>query len=219
MCELTSTANGGGTCGQSVTQTGYWTEYTRNPLGQITAVTQNAQGSATQSRSFSFDWLGRLVSESNPEDGTTSYTFDTDTTCGTSDGDLVKRTDNAGNVTCYAHDALHRVTKIAYPTTAAGFTAAPEKEFVYDAATVDSATMANVKSRLARACTVSSEPATPCDTTSGYVLTDLGFSYPSPSANEEDVYQSSPHSGGYYEVTVQHYPNGAASTLTLPGVP
>jgi RHS repeat-associated protein len=219
VCELTSTANGGGTCGQSVTQTGYWTEYTRNPLGQITAVTQNAQGSATQSRSFSFDWLGRLVSESNPEDGTTSYTFDTDTTCGTSDGDLVKRVDNAGNVTCYAHDALHRVTKITYPTTASGFTTAPEKEFVYGAATVDSASMANVKGKLARACTVSSEPATPCDTTSGYVLTDLGFSYPNPGSNEEDVYQSSPHSGGYYEVTVQHYPNGAASTLTLPGVP
>ena len=69
--------------------------------------------------------------------------------------------------------ALHRVTKITYPTTATGFTAAPEKEFVYDAVTVDSAVMANVKSRLARARAVSNEPATPCDTTSGYVLTDL----------------------------------------------
>ena len=219
VCELTSTANGGGTCAQSSAQTGYWTEYTRNPLGQITAVTQNAQGTTTQSRSFGFDWLGRLTSESNPEDGTTSYTFDTDATCGTSDGDMVKRADNAGNVTCYSHDALHRVTKIKYPTTAAGFSTAPEKEFIYGTAKVDGVSMANVYGKLSRACTVSTEPATPCDTTSGYVVTDLGFSYPNPTANEADVYQSSPNSGGYYVVTTQHYANGAASALTLPGVP
>jgi len=42
-----------------------------------------------------------MTSETNPESGTTSYVYDTDSTCGTSNGDLVKRTDAMGNVTCY----------------------------------------------------------------------------------------------------------------------
>jgi hypothetical protein len=53
---------------------------------------------------------GTLRPEKNPETNQIAYiyTFDTDTTCGTHDGDLVKRIDPQGTVTCYAYDALHR---------------------------------------------------------------------------------------------------------------
>ncbi|MGH9472651.1 MAG: hypothetical protein ACRD1M_07890, partial [Terriglobales bacterium] len=165
VCELTA-ASGSGTCGQSTSQTGYWTTYTYNATGEITGVSQNAQSGSPQTRSFAFDALGRLTSETNPESGTTAYTFDTDSTCGTSNGDLVKRVDAMGNVTCYTHDALRRVTAITYPSGPYS-SATAAKTFVFDAATVDGAAMANAKGRLAEAFT---GPA------SGKI-TDEGFGY------------------------------------------
>ncbi len=207
VCEI-NTLGGDGPCGQTVAQSGYLTVYARNALGQITQVTQNAQTTPTQTRTFSFDQLGRLTAEANPESGTTAYTFDSDATCGISGGDLVKRVDANGNTTCYAYDLLHRVTQIRYPSGDPNPT--PDKYFAYDGASLDNTSMANVAGRLAEAYT-----GTPTAK-----ITDLGFSYPNPGADEEDVYQSSPNSGGWTIATAQHYANGAVSTLTLPtGVP
>ncbi len=150
-----------------------------------------------------------MTSETNPESGTTTFTFDADATCGTSEGDLVKRVDANGTVTCYAHDAAHRVTEVSYPTLGAGVAATPNKYFVYDAASVDGATMANVLGRLAEAYTANA--ATP-----NTHITDLGFSYPNPGAQEADLYEFTPASGGWYVTTEQRYANGAPSVLTLP---
>jgi YD repeat-containing protein len=110
-CEITS-GTGSGSCAQTSAKTGYWTKYVYDAAGRLTGVTQNAQASSgqQQTRSYSFDLLGRMTSETNAESGTTSYVFDTDATCGTYSGDLVKRTDAVGNATCYAYDTLHRVT-------------------------------------------------------------------------------------------------------------
>ena len=49
---------------------------------------------------------------------------------------------SAGNVTCYAYDALHRLTAVTYPS---GSYAAvtPQKHFVYDSATVNGQSMNN----------------------------------------------------------------------------
>ncbi len=203
VCEV-NTLGGDGSCEQTVAQSGYLTQYARNGAGQITQVTQNAQATPTQTRSFSFDELGRLTAETNPESGTTAYTFDSDATCGTSHGDLVKRVDANGNTTCYAYDALHRVTQISYPS-GPNASATPTKTFVYDAATVDGTAMANVVGKLAEAYT-------------GSRATDLGFSYPNPGGDQEEVYQSSPNSGGWYVSSAQHYPNGVASNLVVPGL-
>ena len=49
------------------------TTYTYNALGKLT---QTAQGS--QTRTFAFDSLGRMTSQTLPESGTTSFTYDTD---------------------------------------------------------------------------------------------------------------------------------------------
>jgi YD repeat-containing protein len=141
VCELTTTLPGNGTCAQKTSQTGYWTKYTYNANGKLTGVTQNAQSGSQQTRSYSYDYLGRMTSETNPElgasgNGTVNYTYDTDSTCGTSYGDLVKIVDAAGNVTCNTYDALHRITGSTFPNSSV----TPSGTFVYDSATVNNVT-------------------------------------------------------------------------------
>jgi RHS repeat-associated protein len=141
-----------------------------------------------------------LTAESNPENGNVYYTFDTSPTCGVSSaGDLILRTDVAGNLTCYAHDALHRVTHIWYSGSSMN-----DKYFVYDAATGDGVAMQNVKGRLAEAHNGT---------------TDLGFSYPNPATGQMDLFQLSPNSGGWYTTISTAYPNGALASLALPSGP
>jgi hypothetical protein len=134
-------------------------------------------------------------------------TYDTDSTCGTYKGDLVK--DAVGNTTCYVYDALRRVTSTTYSGPYSANT--PSRYFVYDAATVNSVAMAYAKTRLAEAYSCVS----PCATK----ITDLGFSY-TVLGQPTDVYESTPHSSGYYHVTGTYYANGALNTLSnLLGLP
>jgi YD repeat-containing protein len=85
VCEITS-ASGSVACSQNTSATGYFTSYTYDALGDLTSVSQSGQ-----TRTYQYDGMRRLISEANPESGTTTYTYDTDSTCGTYDGDLVKR--------------------------------------------------------------------------------------------------------------------------------
>lgn len=211
VCEITAGTSAwpGGNCAQISPQTGYWTKYAYDALGNITGVTQNAQGSTVQTRSFNYDALGRLTSETNPEWNSlaTTYIYDTDATCGTSNGDGVKKLDPAGNVTCTAFDSLHRPTSVTYPS-GPNAAATPTKTFVYDAATVNSKVMQLAKGRLAEAYTGPT----------GSKTTDLGFSYDA-DGRIIDFYESTPHSSGYYDVTASYWENNMLKTLkgvTLP---
>jgi len=203
VCELT-TISGSGTCGQTNAQTGFWTKYTYDALGRLTGVTQNAQSSSTQSRSYAYDLMGRMTSETEAESGTATYTYDTDSTCGTSDGDLVKRVDAVGNGICYSYDALHRPLSVTYPSGSYA-SKTPSKYFVYDSATVNSVVMSNTKGRMAEAYTCVS----PCSAK----LTDIGFSY-TVRGEPSDVYESTPNSGGYYHINEQYWANGALEQLS-----
>jgi RHS repeat-associated protein len=213
VCELTSTANGGGSCAQTAAQTGYWAQYTYDGLGRLTNVSQNSQSANPQGRAFSYDGLNRLLSESNPETGTTQYTYDSDSTCGSSQGDLVKKVDAVGNVTCYAYDALHREIGISYPSGSYA-SVTPPKTFVYDSTSFTCAnppnslypTGAYVKGRLAEAFTGSSSAK----------ITDVAYCY-SPRGEISDVFESTPNSGGYYHTTAYYWANGAINLLG--GVP
>ena len=150
VCEITS-GTGSGPCGQSVPATGYWTTYAYDVLNDLLTVSQNAQ-STPQTRTYAYDGLGRMTSELNPENnqGAYTYTFDTDTTCGTHDGDLVKHVEPKQTVTCYAYDPLHRLTSVTYPS--GGYSSVtPAKHYIYDLATVDRAGMSNAQGRLAEA--------------------------------------------------------------------
>lgn len=200
VCELTSTANGGGACAQSAAQTGYWTKYAYDGLSRLTGVTQNAQGTS-QTRSYQYDGLNRIISETNPEwgPGTATYVYDSDSSgkCAVpyTNGDLIKRTDNAGNVSCYSYDKLHRPLSTVY----SGPNATTNRYFVYDAATVNGQSMANAKLRMAEAYTAA------CSTCGK--ITDEGFGY-SLRGEMADFYQSSPNSGGYYHVPLTYWANG-----------
>jgi RHS repeat-associated protein len=209
VCEITNTT-GSGSCLQNTAATGFLTKYAYDLNNNLTAVTQNAQGSTTQTRAYAYDNFSRLTSEQNPESGTTLYVYDSDSTCGTFEGDLVKKTDAIGNVICYTHDALHRLTSVTYPS---GSYAAntPNKYFVYDSATVNGVVMGNAKARMAEAYTAPSP--------TGTKITDLGFSY-SVRGEVAAVYESTPHSGGYYNMNATYWPNGALDQIGgLPTLP
>jgi len=204
VCELTSPTNGGGTCAQTATQTGYWARYSYSGLGQLTNIIQNAQGTS-QTRGYKYDGLGRLTSETNPEwgPGSASYTYDSDSsgTCpGTYKGDLVKRIDNATNITCHTYDALHRQLSSTY----SGPNATTNRYFVYDAATVNGQAMANAKTRMAEAYTATCATCTK--------LTDEGMGYGA-MGELTQFYESTPHSAGYYSVPTTFWPNGQVATL------
>lgn len=210
VCEVTS-ATGSGSCAQTSPLIGFWTKYSYDGINDLTGVIQNAQASGSQqTRSYSYDWLGRLTSENNPESGITNYTFDSDSSCSsTSAGDLVKKIDAVGNTACYFYDALHRLTSVTYsgPYSANS----PTKKFVYDAATVNGVAMAYAKTRMAEAYT--------CTSTCSSKITDIGFSY-DVLGRKTDVYQSSPNSSGYYRVTSSYFPNGITHTIgNLVGLP
>lgn len=203
VCELTS-ASGSGTCAQSLPQTGYWTTYSYDSLSRLAGVTQNSQGTS-QTRVFAYDDLGRLTSERNPEwgPGTAIYTYDFDSSgkcTGQYSGDLVNRTDNAGNVSCYTYDRLHR----ALSTTYSGPNATTSRYFVYDAATVGGQSMANARGQLAEGYTAT------CSTCSK--VTDEGFGY-SVRGELSDFYESTPNSGGYYHVPMTYWANGLLATF------
>jgi len=121
-----------------------------------------------------------MTSEKNPETNGSAYSLLT--------------------VTCYAYDALHRLTSVTYPS-GGYYSVTPAKYYVYDMATVDGAMMSNAKSRLAEAYTGASK------------TTDLGFSY-STRGEVAGVYQSSTHSGGYYHLAATYWaPQGLLDTL------
>jgi RHS repeat-associated protein len=202
VCEVTS-LTGSGSCAQKTAQTGYWTKYTYNPLSEITGVTQNAQSSSTQTRTYVYDLMGRMTSEMNPESGTTTYTYDTASACGTWNGDLVEKVDAIGNVTCFSYDPLQRLSETWYPSGAYASNT-PTKYFVYDSATVNSVAMVNAKGRLAEAYT--------CTGSCTSKLTDEGFSYTG-VGQVGTFYESTPNSGGYYSSAAVYWQNGVISQL------
>jgi RHS repeat-associated protein len=201
VCEILS--SGGSSCGQNSPASGYKTSYsyTTPATGGTTMVATQS----TQSRTYVRDPLGRLISETNPEwgPGTATYTYDSDPsgTCpGTYNGDLVKRVDNASNVTCYTYDALHRKLSSTYT----GQNPTMNRYFVYDSASVNGVAMTNAVGRLAEGYTATCATCTK--------LTDEGFSYDK-RGELSASYESTPNSGGYYSVPVTYWPNGQPKTV------
>jgi RHS repeat-associated protein len=227
VCEISSLP-GSGTCGQNSPQTGYWTKYTYNALGQITGVTQNAQSSSTQTRTYVYDLIGRLTSETNPESGSTSYAYDAPTSnCNNSSwnandpGQLVQTQDANGNVTCYYHDALGRIgTYFAVAGPGQGANSGC-RHFFYDNSSgllgsrPSGVTVNNGLGRLIAATT--DNCAWP--PSQSEIVTDKWFSYTA-RGEVSDLWESTPHSGGYYHTGATYWADGAlASVGGLSGIP
>jgi RHS repeat-associated protein len=73
----------------------------------------------TNSTSYQYDPLGRLLSETDPIGNVTSYTYD-------ANGNLITKTDGNGATTKYSYDSLGRLLKKTYPD-------ATTTMFTYDA--------------------------------------------------------------------------------------
>ena len=213
VCEITS-ASGSGACSQNSPQTGFWTKYAYDALNNLTGVTQNAQGSS-QTRSYSFDGMSRLTSETNPESSTKTYVYDSDSTmCGNgayaSAGDLVKSVDAAGNCVMRYYDSLHRATDIGNSNQSVNHC----QRFRYDNSSgypgsTKPAGLTNTLGRLIEAA------VDYCGSTD-QILSDEWFSYTA-RGEISDVYESTPNSGGYYHSAATYFANGVPSLLTAPG--
>jgi RHS repeat-associated protein len=82
-------------------------------------VTQGAQ-----SRSFVFDGMGRMTSETTPEAGTVSYQYN-------SYDMMTQKTDARGVITNYTYDAINRKTQASYNVGTSGVTATPTVTYTY----------------------------------------------------------------------------------------
>jgi RHS repeat-associated protein len=219
VCEVTAgtTAWPGGTCAQnsSPQPTGYWTRYTYDPMGNLMTVTQNAQSTSNQqARTYVYDWMGRMTSETNPESGTKTYVYDSDSTmCGngaySSRGDLLKTTDAAGNCVMRYYDSLHRLTDVGNNNQSA---TNPCKRFRYDNSSgyVGSTKPAGLNNTLGRLIEAATDV---CAGSNDAILTDEWFSY-SQRGETSDVYESTPHSGAYYHSASTYWANRAPNQLT-----
>src|SRR5215208_5135310 len=99
---------------------GYRTTYDYDVLDNLTRV---AQGS--QTRTFVYDSLKRLQSATNPESGTVTYEYD-------SNSNLRFKTDARGVVTENRYDALNRVTTILYRINGQPDPNTGDVEYLYD---------------------------------------------------------------------------------------
>jgi RHS repeat-associated protein len=219
VCEITS-ASGSGACAQANAKTGYWTKYTFDGLNRVTTVTQNAQGSPMQTRSFVYDGLSRVTSETNPESATKTYVYDTENSCGpngvyTSNGDLLQTNDTNGTQICNYYDNLHRLVGVGNNKQSSTNVC---HRFAYDGQSNNGSipagvTITNANGHLTNASTddcTGSAPRTP--------ITDEFLSY-SLRGELTDLYESTPHSGGYYHVANTYWANGALETLSGVSLP
>jgi RHS repeat-associated protein len=211
VCNLSS-ASGSMSCGQDAGGTGFLTVHNYNADGSVASI-QKESSTQTQTRSFTYNVAGRVLTATYPESGTVQYFYDVapstpGVACSpnTVYGKLVKTYDANGNTTCYNYDGLYRVTSVTFSGPNAD---GNNKYFVYDSATVNNVTMTGTLSRLAEAYTAPSA--------GGTKVTDEGFTY-DVLGRTTDVYQKTPHSpSAYYHSTVSYFENGALHVLTIPG--
>ncbi|MBB5061442.1 RHS repeat-associated protein [Granulicella aggregans] len=108
------------------------TDYTYDSLNNLTRVDQwggAPQSSGDRVRSFSYDWLSRLQSASNPETGTLCYGQWNGSNCiigYDANGNLLYKADARGIRTAYTYDALNRLISKTYTDTT------PSSCFQYD---------------------------------------------------------------------------------------
>ena len=98
----------------------YQTTYAYDVLDSLVTVTQGAQ-----TRTFVYDSLKRLKSATNPESGTTTYSYD-------NNANLTQKIDARGIVSTYVYDVLNRNTTVDYSDTAS---INPDVSRLYDGAT------------------------------------------------------------------------------------
>ncbi|MGB8521604.1 MAG: RHS repeat-associated core domain-containing protein [Candidatus Acidiferrales bacterium] len=95
------------------------TNYSYTVLGQLASLTQGSQ-----TRTYSYDGMGRLTSHVLPESGTTSFEYN-------SFDKLTQRTDNRGVITTYSYDTVNRPYQIIYNVGTTGVAATPTVTYAF----------------------------------------------------------------------------------------
>ena len=97
------------------------TGYSYTVLGHLASLTQGSQ-----SRTFSYDGMGRLTGQILPESGTTSFQYN-------SFDKITQRTDSRGVITTYSYDTMNRPYQIIYNVGTTGVVATPTITYAYGA--------------------------------------------------------------------------------------
>ncbi len=95
------------------------TSYSYTVLGALAGVSQGVQ-----TRTFNYDGVGRLTSETTPEGGTVSYQYN-------SFGLKTQRTDARNVITTYGYDTLNRLTSTSYNVGSTGVPATASVTLTY----------------------------------------------------------------------------------------
>jgi RHS repeat-associated protein len=117
----TTTASGSTLTGGSggIDSSPWVTTYNYDALGNLTSITQGSE-----SRSWQYDGLSRLVKQVTPEAGTVtlSYVSSSGALCSGNPSNVCSRTDARGITTTYSYDTANRLTQIAHSDTTGTFT-------------------------------------------------------------------------------------------------
>jgi len=166
VCEVANSTQNGvapAACGLDYGATGFLTTYgydasgSSGSLGNLTGVTQGAE-----TRSFIYDMASRLTQSSNPETGTNTYQYDSDSSCpppnptsGTPNqypGELISKSDARSIKTCMQYDARHRVLAKTYSD------GTPSASYTYNQTSVYGDTLHNTVGRLSSESTGGTYP-------------------------------------------------------------
>jgi RHS repeat-associated protein len=203
---VTSTLPAGSGCGMAaIVGTGY-----PKTFGYTVSSGQRTYTTTLQLQTHTnvVDSLGRLVSETYPESGTTHYYYDAQSPdgCTTRNGLLTEKKDAKGNILCYTYDAYGRVSKVASNGTLC-------RLFFYDNSTGWSGgiptgiTVSNPYGHLVEATTSN------CSTG---LLVDEWFSYDA-LGRVTNAWESTTDSDWYFRASDTYFANGTVSTETLEG--
>jgi RHS repeat-associated protein len=114
------------------------TLYAYDALGNLLRVDQkgSAPSDSTQwrTRTFTYDSLSRLLTATNPESGTITYSYDADGTLLQKTSPAPNQTGTATQTVSYCYDALHRVTGKGYGAQSCPL-ATPVVTYTYDSGT------------------------------------------------------------------------------------
>jgi RHS repeat-associated protein len=125
---LTGATNGGGPSISAPAAT----YYTYDVLDDLTQATDRIN----QTRTYTYDALGRPLSSVTPEGGMTCFGTVSGSTCNSANAydsfnNLLIRTDARGVVTSYSYDGLNRVKQVSYNVGSTGVPATPTVIYTY----------------------------------------------------------------------------------------
>jgi RHS repeat-associated protein len=216
VCKIQT--SGGTSCGQAMGGSGIATVFSYSSAPGSTTVTATR---GVQTRTTVKDALGRVISQTDPERGTKQYIYDyyAPTACGNPanlPGRLYVVAQASNNDKCFDYDSSGRLTDInenlannsAFVCTRFRFDSPSKGIFTAPG------TITNGAGRIVEAET---DDCTVYPPTAGHWFSDEWFSYDA-VGNVTDMWESTPHSGGYYHSSAKYFANGKMSSLTLPAV-